>query len=249
MRTNVTRFITSLILSLAVLISPPATLAYAADEPAAATEEAPAVTGTISIVYTDEEKGITGSEFSIYRVADVLPHGHYELIGPFAECDVELGPEMTNGSWEDAAVMLFEYANANGIGCDKSGVIDAAGCLTFADIATGLYLVSGTQTEAHATIYTPQVFCVAIPGRDDNNNEVFYVRSEPKFASVPVTPAPTATPELTPAPTPADGSDMPKTGDPNAGMLGALFIVAGMCMAGLAVVAPVLHKRLGRKED
>ncbi len=153
----------------------PNTVAFAAD----------AGSCTLRIEYLDDDRPLVGVSFRVYRAADLLPHGEYGLTGSFAGCPVELKNQMTNAEWVDAAKVLFNHVTANGILPDYSGKTDSRGILEFSGIKEGLYLIEGDVLNDGTTIYTPQVFCVVVPDRDDNGNPVYFVTVTPKYESTP----------------------------------------------------------------
>lgn len=153
----------------------PNTVAYAAD----------AGPCSLRIEYLDGGRPLAGVSFRVYRVADLLPHGEYGYAGSFTGCSIELKSQMTNAEWVDAAKALLGYVGTKNVLPDMSGKTDSAGVLEFSGIKEGLYLVEGDVLNDGAAIYTPQVFCVVVPDRDDNGNPVYSVTVTPKYESVP----------------------------------------------------------------
>lgn len=145
---------------------------------------------SLTIKYIDEGKAIPGVAFRIYRAADLTENGGYSLTQDFAGCPVTLRSQMTNEDWVKAAQALFDYVKENSIKPDRSGRTSEDGTLVFEGLEAGLYLIEGDSYDYRTTVYTPQVFCVVLPERDDTGNPVYNVTVYPKYSKVDNPPPP-----------------------------------------------------------
>ena len=136
--------------------------------------------GTLRIEYVDGNVPLSGVQFRVYRVAELLSHGNYELTGAFAGSGVVLKSRMTNSEWLNTSKTLAEYAREHNITANDFGETDAAGVLEFSDLRAGLYLIEGDAFDDGLKTWTPQVFCAVMP------EEGGIVAVTPKFEITPL---------------------------------------------------------------
>ena len=187
------RFLAAMVMAVSLTTAAVAT-AHAADGTQAC---------SLRISYVDADMGIQKTDFYLRYVAETLPHGVYRFVDAFKDCGVTLKPDMTNGTWSDAAKTLMQYVEDNHIPALAQGATDLTGHVLFTDLKPGLYLVNGDKSVAHGKVYTPQVCCVVLPGVEEGTKDPIYnVVIAPKYETTEVTPEPSATPEPTKEPTP-----------------------------------------------
>ena len=123
-------------------------------------------TCSLRIEFLDGSAPLAGATFRVYRVAELADFGEYNLLDAFKSSGAELRSQMTNRAWEEAAAKLSAHASRNGLKADLSGVTDTNGALSFSGLEEGVYLVEGDPLQVGDDLYTPQTFCVVLPGRD-----------------------------------------------------------------------------------
>ena len=88
---------------------------------------------------------------------------------------------MTNKEWEDASKALSDQAVEKQLKADYTATTDADGKLVFSALEEGVYLVEGDPLTVGEHIYTPQTFCVVLPGRDDAGEPIYDLAVTPKY--------------------------------------------------------------------
>lgn len=204
-------------------------LAILATMPAAAKEGGHGRCGLL-ISYMDGKDPIPGVTFKAYRAAGYLGHERYALDGGFKECGAVLDGAMTNSKWEAAAQAMLSYAKEAGIRADASGKTGEDGILELGGLEAGVYLVEGGKSVAGGTSYTPQAFCVKLPGYGSDGELTYTVTAEPKHETETEAPEESTEPPAT-----------PKTGD-TAGRVGCQALI----LAGFSVLAALAAARAMR---
>lgn len=162
----------------------------------------------LRISYMDGKAPIPGVTFRAYRAAGYLGQGVYSMEGGFAGCGAVLDGAMTNRKWEAAAQAMLSCVEKNGIKPDASGKTGENGTMELSGLMPGVYLVEGDRSAGSGMSYTPQAFCVMLPGRDSDGLPVYTVTAEPKHETQ------TEATEATEAPQAAtEAPATPKTGD------------------------------------
>lgn len=137
---------------------------------------------TLSIVFKPEEKAAAGTEFRIYRVADMSYNGIFTLAGDFTNASVDLKVEDTDG-WRILATTLQGFVNEHQITALESNAADADGTVSFDNLPTGLYLVLGENWKSGDTIYTPVPALISLPAKDIEDNWQYDVEERLKWES------------------------------------------------------------------
>ena len=130
---------------------------------------------TLTVAFDADGTPAEGTQFSLYRVADMEGFGTFERCGEFAEYSVEDLNGLDSEGWRNMAGMLAGYAAADGIAADVTATTDAQGNADFGTLSIGLYLLTGESFAANGKIYTPQATLIALPGRDEDENWVYDV--------------------------------------------------------------------------
>ncbi len=144
--------------------------------------QAAAAPCSLTIEYLDESRPISGAAFRVWYAAALEPHGEYALAGEFADSGAQMYNQMTNKAWEDAAKALSDWAVEKQLEADHAGATDADGKLVFSALEEGVYLVEGDPLAVGDDIYTPQTFCVVLPGRDDAGGAIHDLAVTPKYS-------------------------------------------------------------------
>lgn len=132
---------------------------------------------SLSIQYPCE-----GTEFMIYRVADVSEDGTCSLTGEFQNYAVS--PEDTE-TFRTQAPVLAAYAQRDQIAPADAGLIGSDGSLTFELRGSGMYLVDGARRVSGGFVYTPEPFFVILPGRGEDGSLMPDVAVMPKYGRDP----------------------------------------------------------------
>ena len=143
--------------------------------------QAAAAPCSLTIEYLDESRPISGAVFRVWYAAVLEPHGEYALAGDFAGSGAQMYNQMTNKAWEDAAKALSDWAAKKQLKADYAGATGADGKLVFSALEEGVYLVEGDPLAVGDDIYTPQTFCVVLPGRDDVGEPIYNLAVTPKY--------------------------------------------------------------------
>lgn len=143
--------------------------------------QAAAAPCSLTIEYLDESRPISGAAFRVWYAAALEPHGEYAPADAFAGSGAQMYNQMTNKAWEDAAKALSDWAAKKQLKADYTGTTDADGKLAFSALEEGVYLVEGDPLAVGEYIYTPQTFCVVLPGRDDAGEPIYDLVVTPKY--------------------------------------------------------------------
>ena len=120
---------------------------------------------SLTVVFADGEKGISGAEFELYRVGDVPESGGFKLSGDFARYGVSLDGLDSSG-WRAAVQTLAAYARRDDIAPDSRAETGRDGRARFCSLTPGLYLVTGERTVSGGRVYTPEPFLISLPDKD-----------------------------------------------------------------------------------
>ena len=99
-------------------------------------------TGSVTLDFKISNEEISGATFYIYKVADVSESGQPSLISPYRTYPIDIdmsSPEAISKT----ATTLEAYATYTSTPYITSGITDNNGSVTFDNLSTGVYLVSG----------------------------------------------------------------------------------------------------------
>ena len=142
---------------------------------------------SLTIVFADGDKGISGAEFELYHVGGVLESGGFKLSGDFARYGVSL-EGLDSSGWRAAAQTLAAYARRDGIAPDSRAETGRDGRALFDSLTPGLYLVTGERTVSGGRVYTPEPFLVSLPGAGEDGEWDYSVAARCKFDDEPKPP-------------------------------------------------------------
>lgn len=139
---------------------------------------------TLTIRSATSLGGVPGVSYALYRVASVSgSRPDVAVLPAFATYPVNWSVS-TVSKWNDLALTLKGYVQADGVTPDLSGKSDASGNLTFDNVPTGLYLVVGKTTQNDEETYTPSPCFVVLPARNNATVPISWTYTEtiqPKF--------------------------------------------------------------------
>lgn len=139
---------------------------------------------SLIVNFDPDQTPATGTEFRLYRVADITKVGDYTLTENFDDYDIVI-ENMDEAAWNDMTVKLQGYISADQIQPDYSMAIGESAVAAFTDIELGLYFVSGDSFYANSYYYVPQSFIVSLPTVDSEDAWQYEVVTTPKHEATP----------------------------------------------------------------
>lgn len=131
------------------------------------------------------DPGLSGAEFSLFRVAEISDTAHFTLTDDFKEYNVSL-EDMDAAGWRALAQTLAAYVSKDQLSPLKSEKTDESGNLLFSDLQTGLYLVTGEPYNTGDTLYTPEPLLLCLPDLDESDRWVYDAQAKIKYDERPV---------------------------------------------------------------
>lgn len=123
---------------------------------------------SLTVSYKDGTTPIVGTNFNIYRVADVDETADITLTGPFSSYPVNI-EGLDQKGWQELAVTLNGYAKRDNLTAFTTAVIDANGEFSVT-LQPGLYLIVGEKKTIGDYAYTPTAFIIFLPGSNTGDN-------------------------------------------------------------------------------
>lgn len=144
---------------------------------------------TLTIIYKDQEKPITGAVFQMYQVGDISENGEFTLTGEFAAYPVVI-EDLDSTGWKALAETLYGYAKRDQLISVDEAETDAYGALKFPEqqehLTAGLYLIAGKRHIQNGKIYTAEPFMAWLPDKNAVFDEWSYdVTAIPKHENTP----------------------------------------------------------------
>ncbi len=134
----------------------------------------------LTLYYQKDNIAFSQLSVGIYRVAEALPDGSYELIEPFASYPVSIHCITSQEQWQKVAQTLWSYIVANQTKPDREAKTDASGRVCFSDLETGLYLVREAVAETNQGTYLFSRFMVYLPTPQPDGSFQYQVEAKPK---------------------------------------------------------------------
>ena len=97
----------------------------------------------LEITYSKSGKKFENLEVKIHRVAKLLNDDSFEKLDPYSSIPVSIYDVTSNKEWQETALTLESYINADKIEPYKIKKTSKNGVVKFSNIVTGLYLVIG----------------------------------------------------------------------------------------------------------
>lgn len=139
----------------------------------------------MTILYQNENTGLSGAGFAIYRVASVNAKGELTPEKPFDQFNIDFN-RTNDDAWKALPSTLEGYVLRDNIPPTDSGETDETGRLTLPNKALhlkqGLYLVLGHRHIQEELIYDAAPFMVSLPTLDTGTNDWLYcITVRPKY--------------------------------------------------------------------
>lgn len=136
----------------------------------------------LTLVFQGENGAVPGMNFSVYRVADVLRAGKYQVIDPYTDYNIWGG----TANWLSRAETLSGLVARDQLPADRTGTTDGQGRLDFTGLAKGLYLVVGSTNAVNGYLYLPGAFFVSLPNSSDGLTWQSGVEARVKYDYIPL---------------------------------------------------------------
>lgn len=96
---------------------------------------------TITVTYAHDGMGFPGVSISLYKIADVSSDYQYTLTDSFLGTGLRLNGVTSTGEWNTIRTTLESYIAANSVPAYAVRSTNAAGQVSFQDLAPGMYLI------------------------------------------------------------------------------------------------------------
>jgi len=134
----------------------------------------------LTLHYQKDDVAFANLPIGIYRVAEALPNGTFELIEPFSSYPVNIHDITEQAQWHNVAQTLYSYIVANQVAPDRETKTDANGKACFSDLETGLYFVREVVAENTVGTYVFNQFMVYVPTPQPDGSYNYEVEARPK---------------------------------------------------------------------
>lgn len=138
---------------------------------------------SLTLYYQKDGKAFANLQIGVFRVAEALPDGTYELIEPFASYPVNIHGITAQEQWRNTASTLRAYIVANQVAPDWEAQTDENGMVQLPDLDTGLYLVREVVTENSDGTYVFDAFMVYLPTPQPDGSYDYTVEAKPKCSN------------------------------------------------------------------
>ena len=142
---------------------------------------------SLTLRYAQQDAAFPGLDIRIYRVAQFHADGTYERVEPYASWPVNLQGITSQKQWQDAASTLDAYITANGTAPYRTEITDGNGSVSFRDLESGIYLVSGAVAETPEGAWTFDRFLIFLPTPTETGHR-YDVEALPKCSDFTETP-------------------------------------------------------------
>ena len=143
----------------------------------------PNADASLTLFYQKENNAFPDLVIEIYRVAEALPDGTFELIEPYSSYPIKIHDIKIQEQWKNTATTLTSYIVANGLSPDRVGTTDETGTVVFEHLSTGLYLVNEVVAENNNGTYVFNRFMVYLPTPNSDGTFDYNVEAKPKCLS------------------------------------------------------------------
>ncbi|MCF0245250.1 MAG: hypothetical protein HUJ55_00290 [Ileibacterium sp.] len=135
---------------------------------------------SLSILYASSQTPIREASFSLYKVADVVESGPFQLDEAFRDSQAVLPETEDPSKWDQSAASLMSYAAKSQISPTYQAKTDSQGKAQFYSIEQGLYLVSVNPVCQNDQLYSAAPFLVCLPSRTQEGVWTYDVTAWPK---------------------------------------------------------------------
>ncbi len=146
--------------------------------PVHAENEMPAPKGSLSLHYMYQSTSLDGVNVRLYKVADLLPNGTFELIAPYKDKNLFPVTGINNisdqNTWNALVTPVSAYIYSNGVKPAGAQTTRSGGLVSFTDLSFGIYLVvaDSLSVPSEHCVYSFTSFFTSIPGVDENGRIV-----------------------------------------------------------------------------
>ena len=139
-----------------------------------------AAEASLTLHYQKDDVAFANLPIGIYRVAEALPDGTFELIAPFSSYPVNIHDITEQTQWHNVAQTLYSYIVANQVDPDREAKTEANGKVCFSNLKTGLYFVREVVAENTVGTYVFNQFMVYVPTPQPDGIYNYAVEANPK---------------------------------------------------------------------
>ena len=146
----------------------------------ATTSPDPGTPASLTLYYQKDNQAFPDLPIEIYRVAEALPDGTFELIEPFASYPINIHGITVQEQWHTVAQTLYSYIVANQVAPDRASHTGEDGIVLFPDLDTGLYFVQEAVAENTEGTYVFNRFLIYLPTPQADGSYDYTVEAKPK---------------------------------------------------------------------
>lgn len=139
--------------------------------------------GSLVIEYKSDDMPISGAEFQIYKVADMMQEGSLSVSKEYAEFSEEL-KNADDAALQELAEAVSIFSEEQQIAPFETAISSENGYVALPEqqpMTAGLYLITGDSVEIGNNMYTPKSFFVLLPSKGTDGEWVYDLRVQPKF--------------------------------------------------------------------
>ena len=140
----------------------------------------PDAQASLTLHYRKDGAGFPELQIGIYRIAEALPNGTFELIEPFSSYPISIHDITAQEQWQIVAQTLHAYIIANQVQPDREELTDENGTVCFSELKTGLYFVREAVAENENGTYVFNQFLVYVPTPREDGSYNYAVEANPK---------------------------------------------------------------------
>jgi len=138
---------------------------------------------SLKLHYQKDTVAFSDLQIGIYRVAEALPDGSFQLVEPFASYPINIYGISKQEQWHQIAQTLYSYIVANQVKADVESLTDTNGVVCFSNLKTGLYFVREVVVENTRGTYVFNQFMVYVPTPLQDGSYQYAVEANPKCTS------------------------------------------------------------------
>ena len=135
---------------------------------------------SLTLTYQKAGQTFQALPIQIYRVAEALPDGTFELIQPFACYPVNIHGITKQEQWHTIAQTLDAYIVADQVKPHAEAKTDEKGTVCFSGLDTGLYFVQQVIADHTEGTYVFNRFLVYLPTPLEDGSFDYTVEADPK---------------------------------------------------------------------
>jgi len=135
---------------------------------------------SLTLHYQKDGSTFAGLQIGIYRIAEALPDGSFQLIEPFASYPLNIHGITMQEQWNHVAQTVYAYMIADQLDPDYEMTTDEKGAVCFSGLDTGLYFVREVVAENTSGTYVFNQFMVYVPTPQPDGTYIYDVAAKPK---------------------------------------------------------------------